>query len=441
MREKETVLVVDGGGRGSALVEGYARSEHVGKVIAVPGNDLMTVEPLKPTEIYPQVKTTDAGSILEICRSRGVTLVDVAQDDAVASGLVDVLTDEGVRVVGPTRDAGQIEWNKAWAREFGKRHGLPQPSFKICQTVEEGIRFIQSQKEGAWFVKASGLALGKGAKDAHNAEEAVARIRQLKAEFPQASQTYLIEEWLEGEEFSAYAVSDGLDFRLIGSAQDYKRAYNFDQGGNTGGMGASSPPLLLNGEILERIEKEIFAKVFEGLASEGRPYKGVLYLGGMLSARGELNVIEFNARWGDPEAQVILPGLLTDLFDIGIGVSQGEVGALNIETDGKARVAVAGVSKGYPGDYSVVIGKRVYGLEKARRMEGVKVFGAGVGRVEGKDYAAGGRLFYVVGEGKTATEAKEKSYQGMAITGVEGNNLHFRIDIAWRDVDRLQRST
>lgn len=444
MRTGNTVLVIDAGGRGATLVDKYAQSKHVEKVIAVPGNDLMKINTNKLVQIYPQLKTTSVPEILEVCERYQVNLVDVAQDNAVEAGLVDALIQKGVPVVGPTKEAGQIEWDKAWAREFGQRHGLPQPSFRICLSQQEGIDYLQSQPDQAWFVKAAYLSEGKGALPAKNNEEAVQRISEMKR-FKDAGRVFLIEKWLKGEdgsgeEFSTYVFSDGQNYKVIGSAQDHKRANNFDEGENTGGMGCSSPPLVLTPEVMKEVELGILDKTIAGLKEEGRPYKGVLYLGGMvIKQKGTLKpyVIEFNARWGDPEAQVVLPGLLNDLFEVSLAIAQGDIQSLELKMDGKARVVVAGTSRGYPGNYKEVRGKQIFGINEARKIDGVRIYGAGVKEEAGKYYANGGRLFYIVGEGETVIEARCKAYEAMALVYIEGNNLHFRTDIGWRDVQRL----
>ena len=257
--EGNTVLVVDAGGRGAALVDKYAQSEHVERIIAVPGNDLMSINTDKPVQIYPQLKTTSIPEILEICEREGVNLVDVAQDNAVEAGLVNALTERGVFTVGPTRDAGQIEWDKAWSREFGERHSIPQPFFRICLNKQEGFSFIQSQPDQPWFIKASGLAEGKGALPARNNKEALERVKEM-ARFKEAGKVFLVEKWLRGddgfagEEFSTFALSDGEHYEVIGSAQDHKRVSNFDEGENTGGMGCSTPPLVLTPDLLRDVE-------------------------------------------------------------------------------------------------------------------------------------------------------------------------------------------
>lgn len=441
----EIVVVIDGDGRGSALVDAYARSEHVKEIIAIPGNDLMQSLTDKPVHTYPDLKTTSVSEIVEICKRTKISLVDVAQDNAVAVGLVDRLMENNINAFGPTEQAGEIEWSKVFGRRFGRRHGLPQPDFWDFNNPIEAINFLENQEERRWFVKADGLAEGKGVLPAKSNGEAMRRVIEI-GRFGDASNRFLIEEWLqgddeEGEEFSSFYICDGRRIKRIDEAQDYKREANFDEGENTGGTGCSTPPLSLDQDIRYSIEKDIFEKTIRGLADEGREYKGVLYLGGMLIKRNGITrpyVIEFNARWGDPEAQVILPGLTSDLFEIGMAVSHGDIRDVDIRMNYKSRIVVAGMSRGYPRDYESVKGKRIYGLDDAWLVDGVRLYGAGVRKVENAYYAQGGRLFYIVAEGSNIIEARRKGYEAMSLVSIEGNNLHYRTDIGWRDVQKFR---
>lgn len=443
MKERNTVMVVDGGGRGHALVDAYARSPHVHEILAVPGNDLMQLNTEKVVRTFSGIKTINVHDIIELANDFKVDLVDVAQDNAVEKGLVNSLQEERINVVGPTREAGRIEWDKAWAREFGVDYRLPQPQFKVFTTEKQGIHYLKSSQDKKRFIKAAFLAEGKGAMSAENNEEAIERIQELRAKFPEAASTYLIEDWMEGEEFSMFVFSDGNSMRTVGYAQDHKKSHDGDQGENTGGMGAVSPPLVVNEEI-KRVSEEILRKTIVGLAEEGFPYKGVIYLGGLIkniNGVGVPHVVEFNARWGDPEAQALLPGIENDLFEVGMAIVKSDIRDIDIKVDDKVRVVVAGVSDGYPENYDHAKGQRVYGLDEAREMGSVTIYGAGL-RKEGNIYtAAGGRLFYIVGEGKDVIEARCKAYKAMRKVHIgedpEKNLLHYRTDIGWRDVERL----
>ncbi len=439
---KHIVVVIDGGGRGAALVHKYSLNPEVMKIIAIPGNDLMQENVHVPVSIYPHLKTTSVREIIEICKKEHVTLVDVAQDNAVAVGLVDILLENGIPVFGPTKAAGEIEWNKAFSREFMQRVGITQPEYVIFQNQQDGIAYLNEQKDQPWFVKASGLAEGKGALPAIDNKDAIKKIKELQ-KFGEAGKTYLLEKWIKStdgsnaEEFSAFALCDGHNFIVIGYAQDHKRVNDGDNGENTGGMGCSTPPLVITSRIQQQVES-IFRKTVIGLAKEGRPYKGILYLGGIL-VNQKVYVIEFNARWGDPEAEVLLPGITDDYFQLIQKVISGELDTYVCKLDGKARIAVAATAKGYPVDYSGVKGKEIFGLDKVLTMQNIVVYGAGVKKTDGKYFVQGGRLFYIVGEGETVIQARDNVYNAMSKISIEGDNLHFRTDIGWRDVNRVQK--
>ena len=432
MTKKTTVLVVDGGGRGSVLTEAYLKSSNVKKVLAVPGNDLMTMN--KNVSIFPHLKTTDIDEIVELCKRENIDLVDVAQDDAVAAGLVDTLKKEGIKVFGPTKAAGQIEWDKAWARDFMKSNKLPIPRYKICKSEKDGINFIKDQKDSEWYVKVSGLAAGKGALHAKNNQDAIAKIKQMK-KFGKAGRTYLIEECLEGEEFSSFAIVNGKNFEIVGHAQDHKTVLDGNIGPNTGGMGCSSPPMAITKKVEVQITS-IFRKTIEGLVKIGRPYIGILYLGGLIDKQGKVQVIEFNARWGDPEAQVLIPAIKNDFYSLMSNALRGNL--QKIIKDKKYRVVVTAASKGYPGNYNQTIGKEIKGLDELLKNR-VKIYGAGVAKKGKRLVVNGGRLFYVLGEGKNVAEARKKAYNVFSQVSVTNNGLHYRKDIGYRDLERLKR--
>jgi phosphoribosylamine--glycine ligase len=463
MKEKSTgnvVLVADGGGRGAVLVDKYAQSEHVGRVLAIPGNDLMGMNTEKPVQIYPLLKTTSISEIEEICEREKVDLVDVAQDRAVGAGLTNALIAKGISVVGPTMEAGRIEWDKAFARQLGFSIGLPQPNFFI-RTREESdyaLNRIDLEPNRPRFIKAAFLADGKGAKPTKNKEEAKKAIVEIAT--TEAGKVFLVEDWIkgdngqQGEEFSLFVVSDGERYRVLGNAQDYKRENNFDEGENTGSMGCSSPTSLMTPRLLRDSKKEIIEKTITKLKERGTPYKGILYLGGMVISKknrpyasfpDEFDlkpyVVEFNARWGDPEAQAIIPGLKVDFFELGKAVCDGDISKLKIKHDGKVRVAITGSAKGYPreDEYRYVKGKRIFGIEDAMKLSGIKIYSGAIRKINGKNYAWGGRLFYIVAEGNDIIEAKARGEAAIAHVHVEGDNLKTRTDIGWRDVERYYK--
>lgn len=437
------VAVIDAGGRGAALVDAYAKSPLVDEIIAIPGNDLMKLVTEKPVRTYPDLKTTSKDEILKICQEFQVSFIDVAQDNAVEAGVSDLLRENGFKVVGASKAAGQLEWDKAWSRDFMVKNDLPVPAYQVCSSEDEGLKFLQSQKDQAWFIKAAGLAEGKGVIPARDNAQAIEAIKEI-GRFGNAGTTYLIEEALVGEEFSAFAIADSGGWQYLGAAQDHKRVDDGDLGPNTGGMGCATPPLVVDENIKAQID-EIFNKTFSGLKKEELEYQGVLYLGGIVvneEGHDKVYIIEYNARWGDPEVECILPGIENDWFEIGMAVAENKLSELNIENDGKTRIAVAACSLGYPEDYSKVKGKEILGLDALFKDTEIKVYGAGIKNVDSKYLAGGGRLFYVVSEGEDITEAREKAYkalEGVSIKGDGGENLlHFRKDIGYRDVNRLK---
>lgn len=440
------VAVIDGGGRGDALVKKYAASPEVGIVFAFPGNDWMKVDAIKPVEILP-VATVDVKNIVEMCLMLKVDLVDVCQDDAVAAGLVNALRTAGLRTIGPTQESGEIEWNKIFARQLGVRAELPQPVWQAFNSPESGFQYISAHPSTKFFVKFPGLAAGKGALPVRNVEEGRQAIQTMK-NFGD-SQAYLIENWLgarEGEtaeEFSMFAICDGEHFQVIAKpVQDHKRVRVFDEGEQTGGTGVSSPALAVNEEVIPQIY-DIFRKTFAQLQVEDRPYTGVLYLGGMIVKsetdpnNQKVYIVEFNARWGDPEAQVLMPAIQNDLFQLSTAVVEGNLDCTPINVDNKARIGVAAMAKGYPVDASRVKGKRIYGLDKVRKLPGIQVYGAGMKVADNKEFINGGRLFTLVAEGENVLEAQQKALAAMAFIHGEDNSIHYRTDIGWRDANTL----
>ncbi len=427
------VLITDAGGRGSALIEKYGLSKKVNELFAVPGNDLMQINSKKKIKIFPDLKTTSVKEILEIVKKEKIDLVDVSQDNAVAVGLVDELNKLGVLVFGPTRLAGQIEWDKAWAREFMKKYTISSPKFYVFNSEKKAIEFVRKNPNKKWFVKATGLAEGKGVIPGEDTNQTIKAIEQMK-NFSNSGKTFLLEEWLVGEEFSAFAFCDGQDFQIAGYAQDHKRVNDGDLGPNTGGMGCVSNPKILDENIKKQVQ-DIFEKTLSGMKKENRLYKGVLYLGAMVS-NGSVFVIEFNARWGDPEAQVLLPSIKNDFLEIADAIIFQRIKNLKLIIDNKVRVTVAGCAKGYPLDYSKVKGKKIFGIDNAIK-QGFKIYGAGIKR-SGKNYLVnGGRILYTLGEGKDVLSARKKAYEAMSLINIEGDNLHYRTDIGWRDIARL----
>ena len=449
--EELTVMIVDSSARAHALSDAYERSPNVKRIIVSPGNDFIGYNRGKEVIIAPG-KLTDPQSFLAVAQQYKPDLVDVCQDDALAVGTVDLLKENGFDVFGPTRDAARLEWDKAWARGFMKRHGIPHPQYLVFTNQQDGIDFVAKSYEtgqASFFIKAAGLCAGKGAIPANSLEEALKAIETMKS-FGKAGEVYLIEECMTGEEASVYAIlnGNGTDFNVTKPAQDHKRLNNNDEGPNTGGMGAVAPAGLVasNNYLEAAIKRQVIVAAINGLQDEHIPYTGILYCGIMAVERnGELvpKVVEFNSRWGAPEAEVVVPGILTPMDEIAFACVNSEF-LMDFQEDDKTRVCVVGASRGYPGDYSAVKNKQIFGLEDAMKMPGITVFGAGIKVADGKFYANGGRLFSLVAEGDNVKNAQSKALDAMRCVHMKGDtdfkfNLHYRTDIGRRDIERCAK--
>ncbi|MBI2597192.1 phosphoribosylamine--glycine ligase [Candidatus Daviesbacteria bacterium] len=429
------ILVIGQNGREHALAESYAKSKKVKKVIMTPGNGLTDFQNPK-IKNYPEVEMMNFEGIVKICKKEKIDLVDVPQENIIEAAYVDRLADLGFKVFGPTKAASQLEWDKEWSRNFMVKYNLPIPKFKSFTNRKEAIKYVNKLNDKLLFIKATGLAYGKGVIRAENKKQAMEAIKGM-SEFGKSGETFLIEEGLVGEEFSLFALCDGKNLQIVSFAQDYKTAFDGDMGPNTGGMGSVAPAGVVTDTMIRIIKAEIFEPLMQGMQKEGRPYRGILYLGGILT-KGGVRVIEFNARWGDPEAEVILPAIKTDYLKIVEAVLAGQLKTLKVEMDNKVRISVAGCSKGYPRDYSKAKGKEVIGLDEVIKLPGITIFGAGIKKADKKFLVSGGRVFYLVADGKNVIEARQKAYQAMALINIEGDNLHYRTDIGWRDVERLK---
>ncbi len=427
------ILILGSGGREHAIANAYAKNKKIKKIFVLPGNPFMDLTNKKVTSVL-DVSSTDFEKIKEIINKNKIDLVDVAQDDPLALGFVDKITELGIKAFGPTKKASEIEWNKEWSRNFMLKYHLPIPKFKSFNSLSSGRFYVKSLREQELFVKASGLALGKGAIKAKNKKEALVAIDQMR-NFGNAGKTYIVEEAMNGEEFSLFVVCDGNNYKMLGSAQDHKTVFNGDEGLNTGGMGCVSNPKIISAKVLKEVENKILIPFMKGMKKEGREYAGILYVGGMITGSG-IKIVEFNSRWGDPEAEVLIPGLKTDYLEIVESVINKKLNRLKIKTDNLVRVSIAGCSKGYPDNYSSVKGKKINGLENINKLPNITLFGAGISKSGNNFLANGGRLFHVMAEGLTILQARLRAYGAISMINISGNNLHYRTDIGWRDLER-----
>jgi len=430
------ILILGSGGREHALATAYGKSKKINIIVVAPGNGLMDYK-TKKVKTAPSVLATNFDGALRLIKKYEIDLVDVAADDQLAEGFVDKLQALGIKAFGPTQKEAEIEWNKDWSRHFMEKYKLPVPSYRSFSDIKKGAAYVKNLKEQVLYIKASGLALGKGAIRAENKDEAIKAINSMKS-FGKAGETFLIEECMVGEEFSLFAICDGKNYQIFGMAQDHKNVYNHDSGPNTGGMGCISNPQIVTPNIIKKVKRTILDPFMKGMKKEGRPYTGILYLGAMLTKNG-VKIVEFNARWGDPEAEVLIPAIKTDYLTIVENALSQKLNQTEISCDKIHRISIAGCSLGYPIDYASVKGKQVIGLDKAMAFLGVNVFGAGLVRKNNQFLAHGGRVFHLVGEGKTLLEARAKVYGAMSIISIVGDNLHYRTDIGWRDLERIKK--
>jgi phosphoribosylamine--glycine ligase len=418
------ILVIGGGGREHTLIWKVAQSPEVEKVFAAPGN-AGTAAIAENLNLRP----TDIEGLGKAAKEEGIDLVLVGPEAPLASGIVDYFHNLGVPVFGPTKAATQIESSKVFARNLMEKYGIPYPKGVVFSSCSEARKYLEEQPLPV-VIKADGLAAGKGviiADSLTEAHKALGDMMEAKI-FGSAGAQVIIDEYVRGREVSLIAFTDGKTVSPMVPACDYKKISDNDQGPNTGGMGSYSPPGFFSARMTERVTRDILVPTVKAMGKEGTPYKGVLYAGLMI-VDGEPVVLEFNARFGDPETQVVLPLLKTDLVDILMAIVQGSLDEVNIEWSSQACLGVVLASAGYPGEYKT--GFPIRGIDSVDR--DVLVFHAGtrLGN-DGIIYTDGGRVLTVAGMGKDMAEAREKVYRN--IPGIYFEGCHYRKDIALREV-------
>jgi phosphoribosylamine---glycine ligase len=418
-----TLLILGAGGREHALAWRLAQDPGATSIICAPGNpgmsDVASVQPLAGDD-------PDAAAAL--ATHVGADLTIVGPEVPLSRGVVDRFSSAGLPIVGPTQAAAALETSKTFAKAFMARHGVPTARYHVSESAEDAVAFLTSGEFGYPVVlKADGLAAGKGvvvAPDAATAHAAVTAIMR-ERRFGAAGDRVIIEEWLEGAELSYFVLSDGEHVVPLGSAEDHKRIYDGDAGPNTGGMGAFAPSPRCDAALERRILDEIVAPVIAGMRAEGHPYRGFLYCGLMLTPAGP-KVIEFNVRFGDPEAQVVLPLIEGDLTRVLAAAAAGDVRGHGVQLAPACTVGVVLASGGYPDAYQT--GKPIEGLEQAGSVPGVTLFHAGTALGdEGQLVIAGGRVMTVVARGRDYAEAMSRAYQAVDCIRFEG--MHVRRDI------------
>jgi phosphoribosylamine--glycine ligase len=418
------ILVIGGGGREHTLAWKIVQSPRVEKVFTAPGNG-GTAAISENLNLRP----TDAEGLGRAAKDKGVDLVVVGPEAPLASGIVDYFGGLGIPIFGPTKEATQVESSKVFARNLMERHDIPCPKGAVFSSYYEARDYLREQRPPV-VIKADGLAAGKGviiADSLVEAQKVLGDIMEAKI-FGSAGDRVIIDEYLSGKEVSLIAFTDGKTVTPMVPACDYKKIGDNDQGPNTGGMGSYSPPGFFSAGMTEKVTKDILVPVVQAMAKEGIVYKGVLYTGLMI-VDGEPVVLEFNARFGDPETQVVLPLLKTDLVDILMAVVQGNLDQLEIEWSSEACVGVVLASGGYPASYET--GFPIKGIDSMEK--DVLVFHAGtkVGN-DGIIYTDGGRVLTVAGMSKNMAEAREKVYGNISNIDFEG--CYYRRDIALREI-------
>jgi phosphoribosylamine---glycine ligase len=421
------VLVVGSGGREHALVWKLAQSMRVDRIYCAPGNPGIA----QIAECI-DIKVDAVDELVAFVQDNKIGLTIVGPEVPLLAGLVDALSANGFKAFGPTKAAAEIEGSKAFAKHLMQKYKIPTADYAVFTKMEQAIAYIE-EKGAPIVVKADGLAAGKGVIVAMDKATAISAVTSIMSDkvFGSAGDRVVLEEYLEGEEASLLAFSDGVRVVPMIAAQDHKRVFDNDAGPNTGGMGTYAPAPVVTEDIRKRVVDEILNPTVMAMAAEGRPYKGVLYAGLMITEQGP-KVIEFNARFGDPETQVILPLLDTDLVDICEAVVDGTLDQQMITWDDGAAVCVVVASGGYPGDF--VKGKGIKGLNEADSMPGVITFHAGTGKVDGKIVTAGGRVLGVTARGDSIATAIKRAYQGVDKISFEG--MHFRKDIGYRALEK-----
>jgi len=414
------VLIVGGGGREHAIAWKISQSPKVSKLYCAPGNGGIA----SLAQCVP-IKAMDIEGIVEFAKSEGIDLVVVAPDDPLAAGMVDALESAGIRAFGPNKAAAEIESSKVFSKNLMKKYGIPTAAYEVFENDSDALDYLRTCSYPT-VIKADGLALGKGVIIANDFEEAQDAVRSIMSDkiFGNAGNRVVIEEFLTGTEVSILTFTDGETLVPMISSQDHKRALDDDMGPNTGGMGTFSPSRIYTDEVDEWCMKNIFMPTIDAMRKEGRRFKGVLYFGLILTADGP-KVLEYNARFGDPETQVVLPHLKTDIIDIFEAIIDERLADVNIEWDNRSAVCVILASGGYPGKYRT--GLEITGIEEAEKDPSVTVFHAGTKLEAGKYYTAGGRVLGVTAVADTIDDARAKAYAAVGKINFEG--MHYRKDI------------
>ncbi|MBR5487032.1 MAG: phosphoribosylamine--glycine ligase [Phascolarctobacterium sp.] len=423
------ILLIGGGGREHALAWKLAQSPKVESILAAPGNP--GIAELPKCECVA-LNLDDLEKVADFAEDNGIELTVVGPEATLVAGIADVFKRRGMPVFGPSKAAAQLEGSKAFSKELMAKYDIPTAFFKVCEDIETAKAYVE-EKGAPIVVKADGLAAGKGVVVAMTKEEALAAIDDMMGDqiFGNAGARVVLEEFMEGEEASLLAFTDGKTVVPMIAAQDHKRIFDNDEGPNTGGMGTYAPAPVMTDVLRLKATEIVLKPVVAAMAAEGTPYQGCLYAGLMING-DSVKVVEFNCRFGDPETQVIMPLLDGDLAEIMLACATGTLDEVEVAWHDKAAVCVVMASGGYPGKYEN--GKEITGLAEANADEATVVFHAGTKAVDGKIVTAGGRVLGVTSVDKNIRDARDRAYA--AVEKVKFDQVFYRKDIAWRALKR-----
>lgn len=415
------VLIVGSGGREHAIATSMKKSKRVDKLYCVPGNAGIA----QIAECDSSIGVMEFDKIIAYAKEKAVDLVFVAPDDPLVGGLVDALTKAGIRAFGPNKKAAILEGSKAFSKDLMKKYNIPTAGYETFDDPEKALAYLETA-EMPIVLKADGLALGKGVLICNTLEEAKAGVKEIMQDkhFGSAGNRMVVEEFMTGREVSVLSFVDGKTIRIMSSAQDHKRAKDGDQGLNTGGMGNFSPSPFYTEEVDEFCQKYIYQATVDAMAAEGRPFQGVIFFGLMLTPKGP-RVLEYNARFGDPEAQVVLPRMKNDIMDVVDACIDGTLDRVDLQFEDNAAVCVVLASDGYPVSYEK--GFVISGLENFEGKEDYYCFHAGTKQTEKGIVTNGGRVLGITATGKDLKEARAKAYE--ATEWVQFENKYMRHDI------------
>ncbi len=415
------VLVVGSGGREHAVIRALSKNKSIDEIVCAPGNG-----GIASLATCVNITATDVDGMVDYAKNNGVDFCVVTPDDPLALGMVDAMEAAGIPSFGPNKKAAQIEASKVFAKGLMKKYGIPTAAYEVFTDPADVLAYLQKRNTWPAVIKADGLALGKGVLIAQNEEEAKAAVRELMVDkkFGASGNEVVVEEFMEGPEVSVLSFTDGHVIVPMVSSMDHKRADDGDKGLNTGGMGTIAPSPVYTPEVAKECMEKIFVPTMHAMNKEGRTFKGVLYFGLMLTKDGP-KVVEYNCRFGDPETQVVLPLLKSDLFTIMRAVHDEKLADLDIEWSDEAAACIMEASGGYPESYKK--GYEIHGLDENGQHPGVYVYHSGTKKENGKFYTNGGRVLGIMATGSDLKEALAKAYAAVDEIGFE--NMHYRHDI------------